>query len=118
LTILARFLLGDQTNMEIINLDKFKAIKKVSIGGQVYEVYGITVGDYIDGTLQDKLAAGEGDTKEQLKHMVSALTGLTNIPVDVLKALPFKAITALLTIAQGSDPDDPEQEKASQEGNA
>lgn len=102
--------------MEIINLDEFKTMKKVTIDGQMYEVYGISVGEFIDGKLQDNLAAKEGDIKAQVAIMVETLTTLTNIPVEVLKGLSFKALNALISIAQGGEPkkDDGEPQKGNE----
>ena len=101
--------------MKIINLDKFKAIQKVSLSGQEYEVYGMTVGQFIDGTLQEKLkAANDGDPKQIFCTMLEALEKMTNIPVEVLKDQNFKVLETLLSIAQGNDPEET-QEKS--EGN-
>ena len=90
--------------MEIINLDAFKKIKRVVLDGQRYEVYGMTVGEFVDGKLEDKLAQAGQDMKKMATAMIDALTEMTNIPLETLKKQQLEVITALVQIAQGSDP--------------
>lgn len=86
--------------MEIINLDDFKTIQRVTLDGKEWEVYGITVGDYLDGNFNEKLQEAK-TISAKIKILIERLTQITNIPASVLKRQNLKTLSALITIAQG-----------------
>lgn len=95
--------------MQIINLDKFKKVQAVELDGKQYEVQGITVDMYLNDP-DFPLAGTGGATKEATQATINVLHRLSGIPKETLVNQPFSVLTALMQIAQGIDPGEPEQE--------
>lgn len=95
--------------MKIINLDKFKTHKKISLDGKAYEVRGMTVEQFLN--------AGEPDVDgksamDQLRELVAYIVnaGFTNIPEKTLKKQEPEILNLIIRISQGYEPDDEEDE--------
>lgn len=89
--------------MKIVNLDSFKAVSKVKLDDIEYEVYGLTVNDYLHKGYMEAIDNAT-DRIDQVKAILAVLRALTNIPEDVLLKQPFHILTALLMVIQGIEP--------------
>lgn len=90
--------------MKIINLNKFKTQQQVQIDSEVYDIYGIPVGDIIDDDPIEKIDQIK-DPKSQVKIIIDTLCKYSNIPQKILKSQPFNVLTALIYVIQGIDPE-------------
>jgi hypothetical protein len=93
--------------MNVINLDKFRRIQPVELGGKEYEVYGLSVDDYLNKGVIEKIDKAKTD-KERVAAMLEALKQFTNIPEKVLRQQEFPVWTALILVVQGIDPNEAE----------
>jgi hypothetical protein len=96
--------------MGVINLEKFKVEQEVEIDGKVYKVRGMTVGDYINDNFTQRMEKAKSPI-EQCKIMVEALEAFSDIPKDILMALNFKALHALVLVTQGAYDENEEAQK-------
>jgi len=93
--------------MKVVNLDKFKQENKVIIDGAEYIVKGMTVRQFLNNNINDKLNEAKDDA-ERVKAMVEVLRQISNIPEEKLLDLNFQALTALIYVAQGINPEEQE----------
>jgi hypothetical protein len=64
--------------MKFVNLDQFRAVTKVTISGVEYEIYGLTVADYLGrDALEDVNKATTRE--EQIIAIMEILRRMTNI---------------------------------------
>jgi len=96
--------------MKVINLDKFKSIQKVQLNGKEYEVYGLTVDDYLNKGVIDKIDKAKASEKK-VSAMLEALEKFTNIPKSVLVKQEFPVLSALIMVVQGIDPTEQDDKK-------
>jgi len=89
--------------MDIVNLDQFKEVVKVTLEDNQYEVTGFTVGDFINTDLEAEVAAAQ-TPKDKARIIVEKLKQFTNIPEDILMRQQFAVLNALIAVAQGIDP--------------
>lgn len=89
--------------MKIINLNKFRIKNKVQIEDGEYEVYGMSVGDFIETDPIQEID-DVTDTKTKITKMVNLMCRYSNIPAAVLKKQPFAVLTAMILVIQGIDP--------------
>ena len=97
--------------MKIINLDKFRRVQPVTLGGKEYEVYGLSVDDYLNQGVIQKVEQAK-TPQEQVSAMLEALKRFTNIPIEVLRRQEWPVLTALIHVIQGIDPEDAADKQA------
>ncbi len=90
--------------MEIINLDKFADSQKVSYRGKEYTITGMTVDQFINDENIAKLDDSKTTTKDKIKIMVDVLSKQSTFELDVLLAMPFSVLDALILVSQGENP--------------
>ena len=91
--------------MNVINLDKFRRVQQVTLGGKEYEVYGLSVDDYLNKGVIEKIDKAKTD-QDRVTAMLEALKQFTNIPPNVLLKQEFPVWTALILVIQGIDPNE------------
>ena len=96
--------------MKVINLDKFKKVQQVQLDGANYEVYGLTVDDYLNKGVIDKIEKAK-TPENKVGAMLEALQKFTNIPKATLVKQEFPVLKALIMVIQGIDPSGTEGEK-------
>lgn len=99
--------------MNVINLDKFRRVQLVTLGGKEYEVYGLSVDDYLNKGVIESIDKAKTD-EARVTAMLEALKQFTNIPPNVLLKQEFPVWTALILVVQGIDPNEerePEEKK-------
>lgn len=90
--------------MKVFNLDKFKDTATVEIGGTSYQVRGINVREYLSGDVTGKIEKAQ-DERQRVMAMLDVIEKMSDIPRPVLEDQTFSALSALITIMQGGDPD-------------
>ena len=95
--------------MNVINLDKFRRVQQVTLGGKEYEVYGLSVDDYLNKGVIEKIDKAKTD-EQRVAAMLEALKQFTNIPPNVLLKQEFPVWTALILVIQGIDPNESDKE--------
>jgi len=95
--------------MEVVSLDKFKTEQKVTLDGNTYTVRGLTVAEYIDGSIIDEMEKAETG-KEYAKLLVDALEVLTDIPREKLKKQELRVLSTLMRLSQGMSPEEEEED--------
>lgn len=89
--------------MEVFNLDDFSAYRKVVIKGQEYKISGLTVGEMLDGKIQERFTGIE-TVDQEIQRTIDYLLDATDIPADVLRGLKRRELDALFLISIGQDP--------------
>jgi hypothetical protein len=103
--------------MNVINLDKFRRVQKVTLGGKEYEVYGLSVDDYLNKGVIENIDKAKTDA-DRVTAMLEVLKQFTNIPPNILLKQEFPVWTALILVIQGIDPNEAEKEPEKKEGKA
>ena len=99
--------------MEVVSLDKFKTEQKVELEGSTYTVRGLTVAEYIDGSVIDEMENAQS-AREYAKLLVDALEKLTDISREKLERQQLSVLSALMRLSQGMAPEEePENSKKS-----
>lgn len=88
--------------MKVINLDRFRTTQTVSLEGIEYEVYGMTVRQFLEnGGEQHEFE----NAQDQFNFFIDKLEKSTNIPRDVLVDQEPGVLAALFKVCQGIDPE-------------
>lgn len=90
--------------MKVVNLDKYRTEQKVALEGKEYIVRGITVGLYLNDSI-DKLNE-DGNIRGKVTAILDILTKSTDIPRPILERQSFEVLNALFFVAQGIDPEE------------
>lgn len=90
--------------MKIINLDGFKVERKITLGGIEYEVYGMAVGDFIGGDVNEDNPGEEKTTTQKISAMLDTIVSKTSMPREVVEKQSFPVIRAILAVIYGNDP--------------
>jgi hypothetical protein len=103
--------------MNVINLDKFRRVQPVELGGKQYEVYGLSVDDYLNKGVIEKIDKAKTD-EQRVAAMLEALKQFTNIPPNILLKQEFPVWTALILVIQGIDPNEKQAKQEKKGGRA
>lgn len=90
--------------MKIINLDGFKVERKITLDGVEYDVYGMAVGDYINGNTSAEIEGKEKTATEKINAMLDTIVSKTSMPREVVEKQSFPVIRAILAVIYGNDP--------------
>lgn len=82
---------------KMINLDKYRTSLPVKIGGVKYEVNQVSVKEFMDYNINEKLS--ETDT---IKKLVNTIANCSDIPEDVLYTLDYRLLNALTGMVMGT----------------
>ena len=96
---------------KIVNLDNLKTTFRITLDGKEYDQKRMTVKQFIDGDIQQKISELENDEislKEQVSAMIDIITAHTEIPKDVLLNQDMDTIQRIILILQGIDPSEEE----------
>ena len=97
---------------KIVNLDNLKTSFLITLDGKEYEQKRMTVKQFIDGDIQQKVKNLEENKKlsavEQINEMIDIITANTKIPKEVLLEQDMDTIQRVILIIQGIDPSEEE----------
>ena len=91
--------------MELLNLDALVEVtREVNLGGETYAVATQTVGMMLDAIAAAKLVEEGNEGDEMFMRMVSTCRSiLPAAPEDVIRAMNFEQMTALVQYATASE---------------
>lgn len=88
--------------MKFINLDAFKSVDRVTLGGESYEIYGRPVKDYLESDI-DAILSECKTVKEKFSVLVEFAMAHSNIPRKVLVKQDMGVLNAILKVINGVD---------------
>ena len=88
--------------MKITNLDQFKTVDHVTLGGKAYEIYARPIEDFLNTDMEKQLEASK-TTQDKSRLIVEFIKYYSNFPEEVLVKQDMGVLNAILKMINGVD---------------